>query len=44
MESEQKSYAHHFIPKWKNNRLVIVHHGHAPSFDGKSPRRRAEHG
>jgi hypothetical protein len=33
MEAAQKSYAHHFIPKWKNNRLVVLHHGHAPSFD-----------
>jgi len=33
MEAGQKSYAHHFIPRRKNNRLVILHHGHAPSFD-----------
>lgn len=33
MELGQKSYAHHFIPKMKNNRLVVLHHGHAPSFD-----------
>jgi hypothetical protein len=33
MEASQKGYAHHFIPKRKNNRLVILHHGHAPSFD-----------
>jgi hypothetical protein len=33
MELGQKSYGHHFIPKMKNNRLVVLHHGHAPSFD-----------
>jgi hypothetical protein len=33
MELAQKSYGHHFIPKTKNNRLVVLHHGHAPSFD-----------
>src|SRR5262245_38215080 len=33
MESEQKSYAHHFISKRPNKRLVVLHHGHAPSFD-----------
>jgi hypothetical protein len=33
MEAGQKSYAHHFLPRHKNNRLVILHHGHAPSFD-----------
>jgi hypothetical protein len=33
MEAEQKSYAHHFIPKRPNKRLVVVHHGHAPTFD-----------
>src|SRR5262245_47698572 len=33
MEADQKSYAHHFIPKQPNKRLVVVHHGHAPTFD-----------
>src|SRR5262245_233877 len=33
MELGQKGYGHHFIPKTKNNRLVVLHHGHAPSFD-----------
>ncbi len=33
MEASEKSYAHHFIPKRKNNRLVILHHGHATSFN-----------
>src|SRR5262249_8355686 len=33
MEADQKSYAHHFIPKKPNKRLVVVHHGHAPTFD-----------
>jgi hypothetical protein len=27
------SYAHHFIPKVKNNKLVILHQGHLPTFD-----------
>jgi hypothetical protein len=33
MEASQKGYAHHFIPKRPNGRLVVVHHGHAPSFN-----------
>jgi hypothetical protein len=33
MEADQKSYAHHFIPKRPNRRLVVLHHGHAPTFD-----------
>ena len=33
MEQGQKSYAHHFIPKRSNHRLVILHHGHAPTFN-----------
>src|SRR5262245_36002339 len=33
MEADQKSYAHHFIPKRPNQRLVVLHHGHAPTFD-----------
>lgn len=33
MEADQKSYAHHFLPKRPNRRLVVLHHGHAPSFD-----------
>src|SRR5262245_2410385 len=33
MEADQKSYAHHFIPKRPNKRLVVLHHGHAPTFD-----------
>jgi len=27
------SYAHHFIPKTKNNKLVILHQGHLSTFD-----------
>ena len=27
------TYAHHFIPSFKVNRLVILHHGHATTFD-----------
>src|SRR5262245_28503019 len=33
MEADQKSYAHHFIPKQPNKRLVVLHHGHGPTFD-----------
>lgn len=33
MEAGQSGVAHHFIPVRKNNRLVVVHHGHACSFD-----------
>src|SRR5262249_50825064 len=33
MEADQKSYAHHFIPKRPNRRLVVLHHGHGPTFD-----------
>src|SRR5262245_45923582 len=33
MEADQKSYAHHFIPKRPNEHLVVLHHGHAPTFD-----------
>ena len=32
MEAGQVGFAHHFIPKRANNRLVIVHHGHANTF------------
>ncbi len=34
MEAGMESLAHHFIPSTsRQNRLVIVHHGHATSFD-----------
>ena len=33
MDHGLRSYAHHFIPVFKNNRLVVVHLGHDPSFD-----------
>jgi hypothetical protein len=32
MEAGQTAFAHHFIPKQPNGRLVIVHHGHAITF------------
>lgn len=32
MEAGLKSYAHHFIPRVKNGRLVILHAGHFASF------------
>jgi hypothetical protein len=32
MDAGQKGYAHHFIPRRPNGRLVVVHHGHAPTF------------
>jgi hypothetical protein len=36
MEAGQTSYAHHFIPQRKNNRLVILHNGHDSTFDDSS--------
>jgi hypothetical protein len=33
MEHGLKSYAHHFIPKSPNHHLVVVHHGHALTFN-----------
>jgi len=33
MDRGVKSYAHHFIPRIKNRRLVVLHHGHTGSFD-----------
>jgi len=33
MDAGQTSYAHHFIPQRKINRLVVLHHGHACSFN-----------
>jgi hypothetical protein len=33
MEAGVNSYAHHFIPTVKNNRLVILHSGHVGTFD-----------
>ncbi len=33
MEAGVKSYAHHFIPTIKNNRLVILHAGHVATFN-----------
>ena len=36
MEAKQQGLAYHFIPQRQNNRLVIVHHGHACSFDDDS--------
>ena len=38
MDHGLRSYAHHFIPVYKNNRLIILHLGHEPSFnDGSIP-------
>ena len=36
MDHGIRSYAHHFIPVNKNNRLVILHLGHDPSFNDGS--------
>jgi hypothetical protein len=33
MEAGKKGYAHHFIPNRPNARLVVLHHGHASSFN-----------
>jgi hypothetical protein len=38
MEAGQLGYAHHFIPIRGNNRAVVLHHGHACTFnDDRSP-------
>jgi hypothetical protein len=44
MEAGLKSYAHHFIPRVKNNRLVILHAGHLSSFDDTDIPSDAEYG
>jgi hypothetical protein len=33
MDAGEKGLAYHFISQRKNNRLVVVHHGHACTFD-----------
>lgn len=33
MDAGQQGLAYHFIPQRQNSRLVIVHHGHACTFD-----------
>jgi lysophospholipase L1-like esterase len=33
MEASQENTTHHFIPKRKNGRLVVLQHGHACTFD-----------
>lgn len=33
MEADVKSYAHHFIPRVRNQRLVILHTGHVSTFN-----------
>lgn len=44
MEASQKGYAHHFIPKRSNKRLVIVHHGHAATFNDSPALNDSGHG
>jgi len=36
MDAGVKSYAHHFIPKIRNERLVILHSGHFATFNDSS--------
>lgn len=38
MDAGQEGLAHHFIPARKNNRLVILHHGHACTLNDSSAR------
>lgn len=39
MEADQENTTHHFIPKRKNGRLIVLQHGHACTFDdAKDPR------
>ncbi|MGH9628149.1 MAG: hypothetical protein ACRD7E_07385 [Bryobacteraceae bacterium] len=33
MEAGQQNTTHHFLPKRKNGRLIVLHHGHACTFD-----------
>ncbi|MEJ7605275.1 MAG: SGNH/GDSL hydrolase family protein [Bryobacteraceae bacterium] len=33
MEAEQENTTHHFVPKRKNGRLIVLQHGHACTFD-----------
>ncbi|HUS08347.1 MAG TPA: SGNH/GDSL hydrolase family protein, partial [Bryobacteraceae bacterium] len=33
MDADQENTTHHFIPKRKNGRLVVLQHGHACTFD-----------
>ncbi len=33
MEADQENTTHHFIPKRKNGRLIVLQHGHACTFD-----------
>ncbi len=33
MDRGINSYAHHFIPRWPNRRLVVLNQGHHPTFD-----------
>jgi hypothetical protein len=41
MDAGQSGLAHYFIPKQKNNRLVVLHHGHACTFnDGADSKNR----
>ncbi len=36
MDAGEEGLAHHFLPLRKNDRLVILHHGHACTFDDSS--------
>jgi hypothetical protein len=33
MEADQENTTHHFVPKRKNGKLVVLQHGHACTFD-----------
>jgi hypothetical protein len=39
MEAGQENTTYHFLPKRKNGRLVVLHHGHGCTFDdGENPK------
>ena len=38
MEAGQESLAHHFLPAKPNNRAIILHQGHACTFDDRATR------
>lgn len=44
MEAGVRSYAHHFIPRVRNGRLVILHSGHFSSFNDSTIPADVDHG
>ncbi len=44
MEAGQEGLAHHFVPARPNNRVAILHQGHACTFDDRSTRPEGTYG